>query len=234
MKKNLKKFCFCFCLILMTFTQASFATALSDTSEVRIGNRHMVLIQADLENIWGSYYFAVVNNSNEQKRVKVEIGIPKEVSDFRAQEGLNDSDLQLDENGVVYLEKEFPKGMHLMAVGFQIKLYSMQQPRMTFKALYDMPEFSVAIMRGSQLKLSSDDKMKEGVPLMLAGSEFSGLISQQTISKGESITVFVEGIPTGREWYWILGGGVGILIALLAALLTIITKTKEQNTVGVH
>ena len=235
-RNNLARIAMCLIFITLTlpitkgFSQAlDHGQAHSDLGDGEIGLsfRHIVILQADLLNIWGTYFFAVTNKSEGKKSFKTSIMLPRESIDFKAQDGLEDQDLKLDESGQLYLEKEFPPGVSLLGVSFQVKTDHVGKDTISFLAPFDLQELSVAVPSKSGISVEGS-LFKDGVPPMLADGRYQGM--QTTgIKKGQVLEIHVSGIPKDRMILWVMGGIFTLIMTLLGVGLAIKTRTMTSS-----
>lgn len=191
-----------------------------------LSGRHIMMLQADLDYIWGSYYFAVTNPGSKEALFRAPMTLPVETIDFRAQDGLSDQDLKLDKEGHLYVEKEFRPGLNLLGIGFKIRTSSKGADHLTIKALTEIAELSVASPKNSGLSFSASG-FREGLPPMLAGGSYRGMISEKPTLLGEELKITVHGIPKGRSELIQLASAV--MIALLAGSIALTIRTHRQR-----
>ncbi|MFK7823142.1 MAG: hypothetical protein AB8G05_03240 [Oligoflexales bacterium] len=229
-QKNLARFATRIVFIVLVLSNTKvLAQALDDkpgseenVQEIGLSFRHIVILQADLKNIWGTYFFAVTNNTQEQKSFKTFLMLPRESIDFKAQDGLEDQDLKLDENGQLYLEKEFPPGVSLLGVSFQVKADQIGSDTISFLPPFDVQELSVAVPSRSGISVAGET-FKQGVPPMLADGRYKGM--QITgVKKDQILEIEISGIPKNRLQLWVVSGVLTVLITLFGIGLTIKTR----------
>ncbi|NRA44770.1 MAG: hypothetical protein HRU09_07435 [Oligoflexales bacterium] len=221
-------------LFSSSFSARVFAQALdhaatsADVGEGEIGLsfRHIVILQADLTNIWGTYFFAVTNKTSGNKNFKTSIMLPRESVDFKAQDGLEDQDLRLDENGQLYLDKEFPPGVSLLGVSFQVKADKVGNDSISFSPPFDLQEFSVAVPSRSGIQVQGE-QFKEGVPPMLADGRYKGM-QVSDVKKDQILQIHISGIPKDRMLLWV----VGVIFTVIMALVSIGLTMKTRVTGG--
>ena len=230
-KKDLARFASRLAIIALMMTSIKGFTQALDNNpppsednapEIGLSFRHIVILQADLDNIWGTYFFAVNNNTQEQKSFKTFLMLPRESIDFKAQDGLEDQDLKLDENGQLFLEKEFSPGVSLLGVSFQVKADQVGNDTISFLPPFDVQELSVAVPSKSGISVEGE-LFKQGVPPMLADGRYKGM-QITNVKKDQVLEIEISGIPKNRILLWIVSGIITALIILLGIGLTIKTK----------
>lgn len=172
--------------------------------QVYISPRHIIILQADMENIWGTYYFAVINRTEVPVSLSTPIMLPPETVDIKAQDGLKPEELERDKEGILHMKtKSFPKGMTLLGVGFQCKIPPGNSSLpLHFTPLFSIGELSVAVPNTTPMKLTATG-MEPGLPDMLTGSPYTGIMKHQPLAKGETITITLAGLETGgRATLW--------------------------------
>ena len=95
-------------------------------------SRHIVIVNADKDFLWASYFLGVLNTDKEDKIIEVEIAIPPEATDFQAQSGMTPEDIKIKEGGKVFVGKSFKTGLNLISIGFKIPVTLYSQQKMTF------------------------------------------------------------------------------------------------------
>lgn len=231
--KSSKHLILTFCTYLIVFygssANANEKTQDPSNTEIGLSFRHIIILQADLKNIWGSYYFAINNPKAQAQPFKTLVMLPKNVLDFRAQEGLTDQDLKLNQDGSLYVEKLFPPGLSLLGVGFQVKTSAFGADTLTFKPSFDLNELSIASPSNMGLKISANDTLfKSAVPPMLANGQYIGIQSRSSIAADQELNIEISGIPKDRNMLWVLGVLVAVILVAFSALLAI--KTRELLT----
>jgi len=215
-------------VVVVLLEGKSRAQALEQPAPAFLSNRHIIILQADLKNIWGTYFFAVTNPAMVPAEFETLITLPDDTVDFRAQDGLSDADLRLDDQGRLYIKKTFQPGLNLLGVGFQVKASKSGADLIHMTPLVDIPELSVAVPVGSSLKVSGP-QFKAGVPPMLAGGKYTGMIATAPVGKGSGVTIHLDGIPKDRFSFTLLGGLVFVLFLLTGTALTIKTRVKVKE-----
>ena len=186
---------------------------------VNLGTRHFVIITADTEYIWCSYFFGVQNKTTQALEFSTPLQLPKETLNFEPQKGLSKEDIHIDKNGAVFLKKIFPPGLTVVNIGFQIPLASWGDTTLTMSFPYPIDEFSVATPKWTTLNLSSPSLVQE-VPKMLSAGNYSGIMGHN-ISPEQKIEIKIEGLPEGNTKSLLVASAAGILLFLFALFLTI-------------
>ncbi|MFK7872611.1 MAG: hypothetical protein AB8C84_05490 [Oligoflexales bacterium] len=183
--------------------------------KLHVGERYLVLISADADFIYGQVYFAVYNETGQKSDFQWPILLPKETIDFEGGDGVKEEDLHLEDEKVI-LRREFPPGMTLIGIQFKT---THDTGKLTFEPPIDLPKFFVASPKSSGVVVTSG-QMEPGIPQMLNASEYVGIRSHAAVKKGEAIIVDLHGLPEDRMVYWLTGGGTGLLLMILATVLT--------------
>ena len=219
----------CLLILSCTFSGWSFnAKAQELKSDIFLSTRHIIILQADLKYIWGTYYFAVTNQGTEPAQFKTYVSLPAKTLDFKAQDGLSDADLKLDQDGRLYIDRSFKPGLNLLGIGFQIAADGSAHDSIIFSPLVDIPELSIAIPVQSGLKVSGE-QFQDGVPPMLAGGKYIGMIAKEPVGAGQDVVIEVHGIPKEKGKFQLLGAIVAVLLFALGGLLTMKTKDKLKE-----
>jgi hypothetical protein len=218
MKKNIQN--------IFLILSLLFASSFAYSSQISIADRHMLMIQPGLEKVVGSYMFGVKNNTSEPKEFSFELLLPKETLDFGPQDGLNKEDLALSENGKVVVKKIFPVGLSILSVGFLAEVGS-EEGVLNFQVPYSLKELSF-ITNSESLKFDSKGLI-EGVPLMLKGNSFKGIISENEIKANSHIVLSLSGLAKGRSDFITLGIVFSVLVLVLVAVFSFKTRPSKNS-----
>lgn len=194
-------------------------------SKISVADRHMIMIQPGIEQVLGSYMFGVKNNSDKEEEIQFEVLLPNETVDFGPQDGLSKEDLVLADNGKLLISKKFKPGLNILSIGFLAKV-DPAEGLLTYNAPFDLKELSF-ITNDKNLTFSSEG-LVEGVPPMLRGNNFQGIVSGDIIKKGSKIVLNISGLPQGRKSYIYMGIVFSIVLVIFSVLLTIWKKTSTS------
>ncbi len=194
-------------LIIMV---AALAWTTSAVAEVVYQGRHVVLLDAGLDSVYGSYWFSVENPGRTAERLRMQVILPKEVDDWRVQDGVSDNEIQLADDTLV-IDKEFAPGTTVIAFGFRAPA-TLGKATLTYVWPYPIADFQVLAATRHGPELSSDQLMA-GTDVDFSGRSFKRL-SAVGITVGETYVVKVGGILEGRGRLWLLGSVVGGLLLL--------------------
>ena len=203
----------------------------ADTSPVHLSDRHIVILQADLEYIWGTCYIAVINTSTREEEFETFINLPDQMADFRPEDGLTDGDLKLDDQGRPYVRKQFRPGMSLLGVGFKVLVTGTGPETLSFRAKMNIPELSIATPTLGGLRLAAAN-FREGIPPMLSQEKYRGVISKRPIMKDESFSILIRGIPKERPKLQMVALIVAVILAISGILLTLRTRSLVTEKKG--
>lgn len=180
---------------------------------------HIVIIQSDLEYVWGSYYFAVMNRTSKNKLWSNLIRLPFETTDFEAGENLKKTNLSLEPDGSIKVSKSFLPGMNLVGLRFKAPIKRGKTNTLTFESPNHIKHLFIATTQKKQLKFKAKD-FKDGVPPMLAKDQYSG-INRTNIKKGERFNIEISGIPDDRTTFWVMGTITACLLLLILGVIFI-------------
>ncbi|MBI2603703.1 MAG: hypothetical protein HYW48_11685 [Deltaproteobacteria bacterium] len=197
---------------------------------IKLAGSHIIILQADIENIWGSYYFAVSNQTGGEASFDLAVRLPQETVDFQAGEGLQNEELQLFPDGRLGVRKNFPSGLTLLGINFKVPTKGKGEASLTLVPSYDMAQLFIATTQVDLLAFRATG-FESGLPPMLAGGRYAG-IKGEGIKKGQTVQVNILGIPSSpRELLKMLGWMTGLVLLIALALLTSMLR-KERETVG--
>ena len=187
-------------------------------SSVSLANRHIVVLNADNQYLWGAYYFAIVNHDKSPQEFQTEILLPKEATDFEPQSGIENHEILLSEEGKPSIKKIFQPGLTLINIGFKIPHNPWNYNKLSFSPSINVPEFSVATLVKNKLNITSKH-LTPGLPHMLPGDQYTGIIGQ--LKTGETTAVLIGGLPLPRTFSWIIALMTAFLLLLLASSLAV-------------
>ncbi len=213
-----------FCLLVWLF---GLAPLYALDKEISLGQRHIVLLNADLKTMYGTYFFAVSNKTKAPLKFKTLVMLPDKVTDFNAQDGLEPGDLKQDIDGKLYVEKEFRPGLSLVGVGFKIPIVKFGPDYLHFRTLFALEELSVAVAARSGLVLESAG-FEVGLPAMLGTGVYEGIRSIGVLAKDADVKIRLSGIPKMRAWLEIVFVIAATLFSVLALFLAI--RTQRSRT----
>jgi hypothetical protein len=159
-------------------------------------SRHVVEIQAGIEMIYGSYFFASTPGPNR-------IMLPKENSDFKLEHG--GDQLSLSDEGFV----EANLKDELAAFSWVVPASAGGEATLTFVAPYAIERFVLLYPLDGGLTLSSAIMNADVEQIM--GQKFRSL-SVQNLEEGTEVLIKIAGIPVGRSVYYTYGIYLGLLL----------------------
>lgn len=207
---------------------ACFSVALS-AADIGFSPRHIVILSADTDHVWGHYFFAVNNKSSKSQRFRGPLLLPREAIDFRVQDGLQADEMQLDAEGTLFVDKEFSPGLSLLTIGFQVAVSRWEDDVLTFVPPTVLPEFSVAVNVDSGLSVSGEG-FAQGLPEMLQAGTYRG-IQTKNMTAGVERRVVIAGIPKERNYLYVIGG-IFALILGGAACFFVCTRERVHEASG--
>jgi hypothetical protein len=221
-----------FLLLISLFALSAYAEVQDEKKpseeKIHLSPRHIIILQADLENIWGTYYLAVMNRTESPLPFSTPITLPQETMEVKPQDGLKPEDLERDSSGILHMKtKLFPKGMTLIGVGFQCKIPNgASSLQLHFSPLLPIGELSIAVPNSTPLTLTGTG-MEPGLPDMLTGSPYTGIMRRHPLATAETVTVTLAGIPNGRTALWRSGFGFAGVLFLGSAYWVLRSRRKR-------
>ncbi|MDD9951798.1 MAG: hypothetical protein OXT67_09560 [Zetaproteobacteria bacterium] len=187
-----------------------------------VGNKHMLIVQADSHFIWGSYFIGVTG-SEEQQVAEIPLLIPQETVDFQPGEGMQAEDIHLDAEGQVVFKKALGPENHLMGIGFKVPVGRFGVETMTLKVRMPIPELTIAAPVGFGLSFTADGFVA-GLPPMLSRGSYVGIQSQGTLQPGQVIQVHVAGVPKAKHVFVLVALGFAVAVFGLGAAFALRTR----------
>lgn len=192
-------------------------TSLMARAELEVSGKHLLVLQARIDSIWGKYLFSVNNQTTDQQPLRFPLLLPKETEDFRALEGVSDDDLQLDDDGSIVIDKkDFPPGTTLVNIGF--KKTVVESATLTFRITE--PLASLVILFDEMIDVKSP-LFEPTVAPKISAHNYRALQSKNPLTSGETLVLQVDDVPRGRARIQVVAGIFAFMLLGCATLLTI-------------
>lgn len=198
-------------------------------AEIFVTSKHLVILRAGLDTVWGSYVFAVNNKDAAPSPLRVNIMMPAQMEDFHPQEGVTREEVQLTDSGLM-VEKEFAPGINVISIGFKLPA-KFGQADVSFTPHMDIDSFTLLVPRDSSIKIQSPE-LAPGNDEAGPDPQYAPYVSKSILKTGQKFTIAVSGIPEGRLTLWITGGITGVLLLLIGLFLAARTRPRVSETVG--
>jgi hypothetical protein len=205
-------------LLLPILSLLSFQAA----AQVEYSGKHAVFLHASVDKVVGSYMFVITNTSSEPQRARIPLMLPEETDDWRPQEGVAASELEMTDGGLV-VDKEFASGESYIAIDFLANA-SGGATGLTFKPAFPIMEFAIYSPKGEIDIKPLTAKFSPGMDGMPMGGKSYNILTASAIDSGEKVQIEVSNIPEGRANYWLAGSTIAGLLVGLASLLAWRTK----------
>ena len=190
-------------------------------AQITLSEKHLVVLRAGIDSVWGDYIFSVQNSQPEPQQAEVVLFLPRQTMDFKAIEGVTAADLRVDaEHGTVLLQKEFPHGATLVNIAFKVNA---QAGKATLHWQAHQPLASLNIMYEHDIIEVAADKLVATQLPRIADVHYRALHTRQALAAGDSLQVQVRGIPQGRAQ-------LHLFAVVFAALLLISTLYLGMRT----
>lgn len=198
---------------------------------VTVTPRHLIILRPGLDSIYGSYIFAVHNDSEKSERLKTRVMLPKEMSDFVPQEGLEANEIALGSDGGVNIEKDIPKGVHVLGVGFKVDgRYGKTKLSLTPEG--EIRSLTILVPRDTSVDLIASG-LKAATGADADDPQYRAFVNADPLPAGAAFVVEVAGLPEGRARLWLTGGVIAACMVLGAAFLAFRTRPKiKENQSG--
>lgn len=206
---------------LIIFASAFLSTAGLSQELISISARHVMIMQADLNFVYGSYYFGVLNHTQTPQRFQTPIMLPNDYVSFHPADQLDKSEIKTLDDGTVQVDKKFPPGLTITSINFKVKI-NKPNPTISFKTPYPIAELNIASPKAALLKFSAFD-FNEGVSHMLNNGQYEGILGFE-LPEQKNFTVLIEGIPRDRDLLWVIALSSLLLLVILAYIFTLKKK----------
>lgn len=205
------------------------AAARPAAAEIYVTSKHLVILRAGLDTVWGSYVFAVNNKDTVPTPLKVNIMMPAEMEDFHPQEGVTREEVQLTDAGLM-VEKDFAPGINVISIGFKLPA-KFGRTTVSFTPHMDIDSFTLLIPRDSGVTIQSPE-LAPGNDEAGPDPQYAPYVSKGILKTGQKFTIGVGGIPEGRLTLWITGGITGALLLLLGLVFAFRTRPRISEAAG--
>lgn len=194
-------------------------------ANLELSEKHLIILRAGIDSLWGDYVFSVQNNSPAPQPTKIPLFLPAETVDFKAVEGIEAADLRLDtESGAVILAKDFTPGATVVNVGFKVEAEA-GKSILTFTATQPIPSVNV-LYEGEILTVRADPLLPTVLP-KIADVNYHALHTQHPLTIEEELVITVTGIPRGRKIIHVFA--VIFTVSLLLSTLWMGIKTAPRG-----
>lgn len=198
--------------------------ALPLKAQVKVSDRHMVILNTGVDAIWGNYLFMISNAGTTEALFSMDLLLPAETADWQALDNLEPDDIKLGKDGGVRLEKMVPPGDLLVSVGFKVQgsggdATMRFQPRAMDGSLTFLVNDKDLRINGSQLAFRANQPFQNG--------RMYDTYTIANLSTSDSFQLYLSGIPEGRSRFWILGWV--LFASLLCGALLMAWYTRKNH-----
>ena len=197
------------------------------SAAVTLSEKHLIILRAGLDSVWGDYIFSVQNNQQTPQPAVIALFLPHETVDFKAIEGVTAADLRVDtQNGAVMLQKEFATGVSLVNIGFKV-MANAGQASLSWTARQHLA--SVNIMYEHEImQVFSETLVATQLP-RIAEVQYQALRSVESLQAGASLQVQVRGIPQGRAQLHLFAVAFAVILLVSTVWLGIKTRPRDAD-----
>lgn len=207
-------------------------TSVGLIAEVRLADRHMLMLQPVTELMPGngyqlmlqiSYGFGVRNDGDTPQTFKTPVLVPANSLEFYPIQGVEESEIITAGNGEVFIEKMVPPGLQLVVLGFMVRV-DRTYLDLNLKAPYGMTNLAVMAPTG-KVSLSGVNFKPGQAPMGMQGMD--AILLQNPIDAGQTFKFRVADLPEGRGSYYRLGFGIFLALIVIGGALTVMTRQKD-------
>ncbi len=203
------------------FALSVFASNLQ--AAVSVGPKHLYIFYPSQDKLVGSYLFVVNNDGNQPENYTFPVMIPKEITDFQAQDALSPNELKLGPDGGLQIEKLFQPGETMLQITFVLPA-SEGVALAKFTPPFSYESFSVFVWQDAL-----DVRGPAGMDIQ-KGVNLSGrMFDTYSIGAGEvgkPVEITFERVPEGRKRLWVIGGIFGTILLLAGFSIAFYTRPK--------
>ena len=209
------------------FCASVFLLAGLPLAAVELGDKNILLLRAALDEVWGEYIFSVRNPTAESQAATFTLLLPREKTDFRANEGANDSELQLNPDGELVLSKEFPVGTTVVSVLFKSPA-DKGKAMLSFIAKHQIADLVLMYENSLQVEPEAGNWEQKHIDA-LPHKDYRTLQNIKAIGAGQKFSLLVSNVPTDRQRLHQYALGFAVILILLAAIGTAISMPGMRN-----
>lgn len=203
------------------------ALARPAAAEIALSKKHLIILRAGLDSIWGDYIFSVQNNQQTPQRADIALFLPRETVDFKAVEGVTAADLRVDaRHGTVTMQKEFPAGVTLVNVAFKV---AAQDGTAILNWMATQVLDSVNVMYEHEVIEVASDRLETTHLPRIADVHYRALHTTQALQAGDSLRVRVHGIPQGRAQLHLFAVVFAVILLISTVYLGIRTRPRGRE-----
>lgn len=212
-----------------SFIFASLLSVLASpvAAEIALSKKHLIILRAGLDSVWGDYIFSVQNTQQESQRADIALFLPRETVDFKAVEGVTAADLRVDaRHGTVTMQKEFPAGVTLVNVAFKV---TAQDGAAVLNWTATQTLASVNVMYEHEVIEVTSDRLELTHLPRIADVHYRALHTTQALKAEDSLRVQVRGIPQGRARLHLFAVVFAVILLISTVYLAIRTRPRGRE-----
>jgi hypothetical protein len=199
--------------------------ATNSLAQVAIAPRQMWVLKPGQDRVFGTWVAAVMNKSLKAETFRLPVLLPENVGDFQVSEGVAQSELKLETDGL-WIEKNFEPGVNVVSLSFMVPAFA-GKTKINATTRSDVGELTVMTPAGMMSMSSSFFKAAQSEP-MEGQTRYNVMVSTKFVAKGDSWAIDVIGVPEGRLLLWVLGGVFGGVLVVGASLMYWRTRKLED------
>ncbi len=197
--------------------------AKASMAAVQIGPKHLYIAYPGVDKIWGSYLFVVNNDGAAPEAFSFPVMLPKNVTDFQAQDALSPNELKLGPDGGLIVEKTFQPGETMLQISF---ILPAEQGTATarFVPPHSYESFSVFVWQDA-LDVKGPPGLETQKGVNLSGRLFD-TFALGAGEAGKPLEFTFERVPEGRQRLWIIGSIFGAILLIAGLSIAFYTRPK--------
>lgn len=196
---------------------------------VTLSSKHLIVLRAGTDSVWGDYIFSVQNRAADPQRAEIVLFLPKETVDFKAIEGVTAADLRVDAaRGAVLLQKDFPPGASLVNIGFKVTAEA-GTADLNWRAA--QPLESVNIMYEHEIvEVIADNRLAEALLPRISEVKYRALRTTAALATGDALSLKVTAVPRGRTQLHVFAVVFALILLLSTVYLGIVTRPRKEES----
>ena len=199
------------------------------SAAVDLGDKNILLLRAALNSVWGEYIFSAHNPTANAQAATLTLLLPREKTDFRANEGAMDSELQLNSDGEVVLSKEFPAGTTVFSILFKSSA-DKGKAILSFTAPHQITDLVLMYEHSLQVEPQAGNWEHKHIAA-LPHKDYRTLQNSEPIRAGQKFSLLVSDVPTDRQQLHLYALGFAVILILLAAIGTAVSMPGMRSDI---
>lgn len=205
--------------VLLSIFILSASTGLQASDELNYQGKHIVVFYEGMDFVHGTQIFLTYNKTDQPIQARIPFLLPKEAVDWQLGHGAKKEEVEIGEDGRVYVNRLFKPGDNLITFGFKVPA-RFGKANLTFNPGYNFSKLQLMIPH-NKINFHSygqSFQLKKGIEFWEKPYD---MIERRAVLEGSQINISLKGIPEGRSRFWLIGGVFLVLLIISSSYLVI-------------